>query len=196
MDVPLICDMSSDIFSRPIDAQRYGMIYAGAQKNMGPAGTTLVIVREDMLGKVERSIPTMLDYRTHIAKDSSFNTPPVLPIFVSMLTMEWVKAQGGLAAMQAHNEKKASIVYNEIDRNSLFQGTAEIADRSKMNACFVLKNDSLNDEFMAALMAAGCEGLKGHRSVGGFRASIYNAMSIEGVEVLAEVMKAFEQKHG
>ncbi|NNE28480.1 MAG: 3-phosphoserine/phosphohydroxythreonine transaminase [Saprospiraceae bacterium] len=192
---PLISDMSSDIFSRPVDVSRHGMIYAGAQKNMGPAGTTLVIIREDLLGKVSRTIPTMLNYQTHIAKDSSFNTPPVFPIFVSMLTMEWVKENGGVEKMATINEQKAAVVYDEIDRNPLFKGTAAKEDRSLMNATFVLENESLGEKFMEDATAAGCVGLKGHRSVGGFRASIYNAMTMEGVETLRDVMKAFEQKH-
>lgn len=195
-DKMLICDMSSDIFSKPIDISKYGMIYAGAQKNMGPAGTTLVIIREDILGKVEREIPTMLNYQTHITKNSSFNTPPVLPIYVSMLTMNWVREQGGLEAMATYNQNKAKVVYDEIDRNGMFKGTADIEDRSLMNACFVLNDSSLDAEFLEQCAAAGCDGLKGHRSVGGFRASIYNAMTMEGVEVLRDVMQDFEKKRG
>ncbi len=192
-NTPIVCDMSSDIFSRPIDIERYGLIYAGAQKNMGPAGTTLVIVREDMLGNVDREITSMLDYNTHIKKDSSFNTPPVFPIFVSMLTMRWIKSQGGVAAMAKHNEEKAAIIYNEIDRNSLFKGVAAKEDRSLMNVTFVATKEGIEKDFLAACEAAGCVGLKGHRSVGGFRASIYNAMSIEGVNTLAQVMQDFEK---
>ncbi len=194
--LPLVCDMSSNIFSRPIDIERYGLIYAGAQKNMGPAGTTLVIVNEDLLGKVDRKIPTMLDYSTHIKKDSSFNTPPVFPIFVSMLTMRWVKKMGGVEAMAKHNQEKAAIVYDEIDRNSLFKGAAAKEDRSLMNVTFVATQEGLDKDFLAACEAAGCVGLKGHRSVGGFRASIYNAMTIEGVKTLASVMQAFEKAKG
>ena len=195
-NVPLICDMSSDIFSRKVDVSKYMMIYAGAQKNMGPAGTTLVIVNKDELGKVSREIPTMLDYNTHISKGSSFNTPPVFPIYVSMLTLEWVKKNGGVEAMEKRNAEKANALYSEIDRNSLFSGTAAKEDRSLMNVCFLLNDDALQDAFLADAEAAGCMGIKGHRSVGGFRASIYNAMDLAGVEVLVEVMKGFEAKHG
>jgi len=190
-DLPLICDMSSDIFSRPIDIDRYGLIYAGAQKNMGPAGTTLVVIRKDLLGKANRDIPTMLKYETHISKGSMFNTPPVFPIFVSMLTMRWVKENGGLAGMANHNEAKAKIIYDEIDSNPSFKGVARKEDRSLMNVTFVLADETKNDAFLAACEKAGCSGVKGHRSVGGFRASIYNAMTIEGVEALVEVMKQF-----
>ncbi len=195
-DVPLIADMSSDIFSRPVDVDRYGVIYAGAQKNMGPAGTTLVIVRKDMLGKVSRTIPTMLDYNTHIKKSSAFNTPPVYPIYVCMLTMRWVKAQGGLAAMQKHNEKKAAFFYDEVDSNPCFKGVVAKEDRSLMNATFLLENDNLNNEFLRMCEEAGCVGVKGHRSVGGFRASIYNAMPYESVGVLVDVMKEFAKQYG
>ena len=195
-DCPIVCDMSSDIFSRPIPVDKFGMIYAGAQKNLGPAGTTLAIIRKDMLGKVSRTIPTMLDYQTHIAKNSSFNTPPVYPIYVCMLTLRWLKAQGGLKAMQTHNESKAAVLYNEIDSNPLFEGTAANEDRSLMNVPFVLKDDSLTSEFLTSATAAGCVGLKGHRSVGGFRASIYNAMTVEGIEILTSLMKEFAKKHG
>jgi phosphoserine aminotransferase len=195
-DVPLICDMSSEIFSRPVDVSKHMMIYAGAQKNMGPAGTTLVIINKEELGKVKREIPTMLDYNTHIAKDSSFNTPPVFPIYVSMLTMEWVLAQGGVDSMAKKNEDKAAILYNEIDRNPLFKGTVAKEDRSLMNICFLLEDNSKDQEFIDMVTEAGCMGIKGHRSVGGFRASTYNAMSVEGIEVLAGVMKRFEEKYG
>ncbi len=194
--VPFVCDMSSDIFSRPVDVKRYGIIYAGAQKNLGPAGTTLVIVRKDILGRVKHTIPTMLDYNTHIAKNSAFNTPPVYPIYVCMLTMRWIKEMGGLTAMAKHNESKAALLYNEIDRNPLFVGVAAKEDRSLMNATFVLNNDELNDAFMAACTDAGCVGVKGHRSVGGFRASIYNAMPVESIQVLVNVMKDFEKLKG
>ena len=194
-EVPIVCDMSSDIFSRPVDVGRYGMIYAGAQKNLGPAGVTLVIVRKDMLGKVNRSIPTMLDYQTHIAKNSSFNTPPVYPIFVSMLTMRWLREQGGLEAMAAKNQAKADLLYSEIDSNPLFVGTAAKEDRSLMNVTFVMNRPELEEGFLEAASAAGCVGLKGHRSVGGFRASIYNAMPIEGVQVLVEVMQDFARRN-
>lgn len=195
-EVPFVCDMSSDIFSRPLDINRFGMIYAGAQKNLGPAGTTLVILRKDMLGKVNRSIPTMLDYNTHIKKASSFNTPPVYPIYVCMLTMRWLKANGGVEAMEIKNKEKAALLYNEIDRNSLFKCAAADADRSMMNVTFVMDNSDLEDSFLKACSEADCVGIKGHRSVGGFRASIYNAMPIESVQILVDVMKDFESKMG
>jgi phosphoserine aminotransferase len=197
--LPLVADMSSDIFSKPIDASRFDLIYAGAQKNMGPAGTTLVVVRKEALGKVDRPIPTMLDYRTHINKNSAFNTPPVFPIYVSMLTLRWIKAAGGLQAMAARNDAKAKLIYDEIDRNALFEGTViDPIDRSKMNATFILKKESasLEAQFLEMCKEAGCVGVKGHRSVGGFRASIYNAMPMESVQVLVDVMKAFEAKNG
>jgi phosphoserine aminotransferase len=190
-NVPIVCDMSSDIFSRPIDVSKFGMIYAGAQKNMGPAGTTLVVIRKDMLGKVTRAIPTMLNYQTHIDKGSMFNTPPVFPIFVSMLTLRWVKANGGVEGMAKRNEEKAKILYDEIDSNPSFRGVARKEDRSRMNVTFVLENPKQDDAFLKACIEAGCSGIKGHRSVGGFRASIYNAMTKEGVQVLVDVMKKF-----
>ncbi len=189
--VPMICDMSSDVFSRRIDASKFGVIYAGAQKNLGPAGTTLVIVREDLLGKTERNIPTMLDYRTHIAKDSMFNTPPAYPIYVCMLTLRWIKEQGGLQAMEAKNEAKANLLYNEIDSNPKFEGVAAKEDRSLMNVTFVLKDKSQEAAFLEKCEAANISGIKGHRSVGGFRASIYNAMPMSSVQVLVDLMKAF-----
>ena len=193
-DVPILCDMSSDIFSRPLDMSKFSMIYAGAQKNMGPAGTTLVAIKKDLLGKVKRSIPTMLNYQTHIDKGSMFNTPPVFPIYVSMLTMRWVKANGGVKAMQKINEAKAKILYDEIDSNPMFKGVAEKEDRSLMNVTFVLENPDLDADFLAACTAAGCSGIKGHRSVGGFRASIYNAMPKESIQVLVGVMRDFATK--
>ncbi len=195
-DVKYICDMSSDIFSKPIDTSKFGMIYAGAQKNLGPAGATLVILDKEFLARTSREVPTMLDYNTHIAKDSSFNTPPVFSIYVSMLTMRWLKKHGGVEGLAQKNEAKAKLLYDEIDRNTLFVGTAQKEDRSLMNVCFLLNNDALVDEFLAQSAAAGCVGIKGHRSVGGFRASIYNAMPQEGVQVLVDVMKSFEEKHG
>jgi len=191
-DTPIVCDMSSDIFSRPIDPTRYSLIYAGAQKNLGPAGTTLVIVRKDVLGKVSRAIPTMLDYNTHITKGSMFNTPPAYPIYVCMLTLRWLKEQGGLEKMEEMNNKKAALLYGEIDRNPYFKGNVAKEDRSLMNVTFVMEDDSHTDAFMEAATAAGCVGLKGHRSVGGFRASIYNAMPYESVECLVEVMRNFK----
>ena len=194
--VPFVCDMSSDIFSRPIDVQKYGVIYAGAQKNLGPAGVTLVIVRKDLLNKVDRSIPTMLDYNTHIKKQSTFNTPPAFPIYVSMLTMRWLKENGGVAAMQAKNQEKANLLYHEIDTNPLFEGTAAKEDRSLMNVTFLLKDSDLESAFLDACAEANCVGVKGHRSVGGFRASIYNAMPKESVQVLVDVMKDFAKNFG
>jgi phosphoserine aminotransferase len=197
IDVPIVCDMSSDIFSRPLDMEKFSLIYAGAQKNMGPAGTTLVIVRKDILGKVQRQIPSMLDYNTHIAKGSMFNTPPAYPIYVCMLTLRWIKANGGLEAMQRKNKSKAKLLYDEIDRNSLFVGYTEKKDRSLMNVTFnmVAGHEDKADAFVAACDAAGCMGVKGHRSVGGFRASIYNAMPRNSVKVLVEVMAEFEKKY-
>ncbi len=191
-DVPLVCDMSSDIFSRSLPIEKFGIIYAGAQKNMGPAGTTLVIVRKDLLGQVERSIPTMLDYNTHIGKNSSFNTPPVFPIYVSMLTMRWVKANGGVAAMERINAEKASMLYQEIDSNPRFEGTvANEESRSVMNVTFVPTAEADKQKFFDACAAAGISTINGHRSVGGFRASIYNAMPKESVAHLIDVMRNF-----
>lgn len=194
--VPLVADMSSNIFSRVIDIDRYDLIYAGAQKNLGPAGTTLVLVKNDVLGKTGRQIPTMLDYRTHIDKKSSFNTPPVFPIYVCVLTLRWIKEQGGVAALESRNIKKAELLYNEIDRNSLFVGTAEKEDRSRMNVCFLAIDDKTENAFIAEAEKHKLLGLAGHRSVGGFRASIYNAMPMESVQLLIEVMQDFEKKHG
>ncbi len=198
-EVPLVADMSSDIFSRPLDAKRFDVIYAGAQKNMGPAGVTLVIVRREALGTTGRTLPAMLDYNTHIAKNSSFNTPPVFPIYVSMLTMRWVKANGGLDAMARRAEERARLIYDEIDRNPLFHGTVtQPEDRSRMNATFVMTEEKkdLESAFLSACKDAGIAGLKGHRSVGGFRASIYNAMPLESVQLLVDVMRDFARKHG
>lgn len=193
--VPMICDMSSDIFSRPLDFSKFGMVYAGAQKNLGPAGVVLVILDKEFAAKQARDVPTMLDYQTHVKKDSAFNTPPVFPIYVSMLTMRWLKKNGGLAAVAKQNEEKAALLYNEIDRNPLFYGTAAEEDRSLMNVCFLLHNEELTEGFLAACAEANCIGVKGHRSVGGFRASIYNAMPTEGVQTLVDVMKNYESKH-
>ena len=192
--VPLIADMSSDIMSRPIDVSKYTLIYGGAQKNVGPAGTIFAIVRKDALGKVSRYIPTMLDYRTHIEKESMFNTPPVFSIFVMNETLKWLKGIGGVEAIQKINQEKADILYNEIDRNSMFVGTAAKKDRSIMNVCFVMApgHEDLQDEFMAFAKEYGMVGIKGHRSVGGFRASIYNACKKEDVEALVACMQEFE----
>ncbi|WP_297553780.1 3-phosphoserine/phosphohydroxythreonine transaminase [uncultured Alistipes sp.] len=203
MDCPvtLIADMSSDIMSRPVDVKKYGMIYGGAQKNVGPAGVTFVIVRKDLLGKMDRKIQTMVDYRTHIGDEprnnSMFNTPPVFPIFVMHETLKWVKELGGLEAMYERNKKKAETLYNEIDRNSMFVGTAVKEDRSLMNVCFVMApgRENLESEFMAFAKEKGMVGIKGHRSVGGFRASIYNACPQESVEALVACMQEFEQLH-
>ena len=194
--VPVVCDMSSDIFSRPVDVSQFGLIYAGAQKNMGPAGATVVIVKEELLGKTGRQIPTMLDYRTHIKKESMFNTPPVFAVYVSMLTLQWLKDHGGVQWIESVNEKKAELIYGEIDRNSLFKGTADMADRSNMNACFLLENEQLKDTFDSMWKSAGISGINGHRSVGGYRASMYNALPVESVQVLVDVMKELERKHG
>lgn len=194
-DVPIVCDMSSDIFSQPFPAERFGLIYAGAQKNMGPAGTTLVVVRNDMLGKVSRQIPTMLDYRTFVGAQSSYNTPPVFPIYVSLLTMRWVKEQGGLAAMEKRNREKAEIFYAEVDRNSCFECPVRQEDRSLMNPIFFATKEEYEAPFLEACKQAKIMGIKGHRSAGGFRASMYNAMEKASVEVLVEVMKQFENQY-
>ena len=192
--VPLIADMSSDIMSRPVDVSKYAMIYGGAQKNVGPAGVTFFIVKKDLLGKVSRYIPTMLNLQTHIDGESMFNTPPVFPIFVMTETLKWVKEMGGVEAIYELNKKKAAILYDEIDRNPLFVGTAAKEDRSLMNVCFVMAPgyESLQDEFMNFAKERGMVGIKGHRSVGGFRASIYNACPVESVQALADCMKEFE----
>ena len=194
-DAPLIGDMSSDIFSRPIDVSKFDLIYAGAQKNLGPAGVTLVIVKKEILGKVDRDIPTMLDYNTHINKGSSFNTPPVFPIYVSMLSLEWLKENGGVTAAEQRNNSKAALLYNAIDNSSLFYTPVNGKDRSKMNVVFKLHNESLEAAFLEAADEAKCVGLAGHRSVGGFRASIYNAMDISSVEVLTKVITDFTSKN-
>jgi phosphoserine aminotransferase len=193
--VNLVADMSSDIMSRPVDVSKYALIYGGAQKNVGPAGVTFVIVREDILGKVSRYLPTMLDYRTHIKEASMFNTPPVFSIFVMNETLKWVKANGGLEAMQKHNEDKAALLYNEIDRNRMFVGTAAKEDRSLMNICFVMADEYKDKEeaFMAFAKERGMVGIKGHRSVGGFRASTYNACPVESIKALVECMQEFEK---
>lgn len=194
--VPMVSDMSSDIFSRGFDANKFGLIYAGAQKNMGPAGATMVVVREDMLGKVQRTIPSMLNYKIHAEGGSMYNTPSVYAIYVSMLTLRWIKSIGGVAEIEKQNNTKAALLYEEIDRNPLFKGTAAAEDRSHMNVCFVMEDPSLEPEFMQMAKDAGCIGIKGHRSVGGFRASIYNAMPLSSVQVLVDLMKEFESKKG
>jgi phosphoserine aminotransferase len=195
IDIPLVADMSSDIFSRPLDVSKYGLIYGGAQKNLAPAGITFIIVKEELLGKVDRAIPTMLDYRTHIDKESMFNTPPVLPLFAALKTLEWLKNNGGIAAMEKVNIEKAGLLYDEIDRNKLFKPTVTAAeDRSLMNICWIMNDEyaELEKEFLDFATGKGMIGIKGHRSVGGFRASTYNALPKESVVELVKVMKEFE----
>ena len=195
--VTLVADMSSDIFSRPVDVKKYGLIYGGAQKNLAPAGVTFVVVREDLLGKVDRKIPTMLDYRTHIKEDSMFNTPPVFAIYAMRETLRWVKSIGGVSKMFEMNKAKANLLYSEIDRNSMFVGTAEKESRSLMNVCFIMSDKYKDKEadFMAFAKERGMVGIKGHRSVGGFRASLYNALPIESVQALVDCMKEFEKNN-
>jgi phosphoserine aminotransferase len=195
-DAVLIADMSSDIFSRPINVADYGLIYAGAQKNLGPAGVTLVIVKDELLGKTGRDIPSMLDYQIHADKESMFNTPPVYPIYVSMLMLEWLKKNGGIDWIDKQNQTKADLLYGEIDRNPLFKGKAVKEDRSRMNATFALLDESKSEKFNEMLVSAKISGLKGHRSVGGFRASMYNALPLESVQVLVDVMKELEKTDG
>ncbi|GAA4971037.1 3-phosphoserine/phosphohydroxythreonine transaminase [Algibacter aquimarinus] len=192
--IPMVCDMSSDIFSRTLDFSKFDLIYAGAQKNMGPAGTTLVVIKEDILGKVSRKIPSMMDYKVHISKGSMFNTPPVFAVYTSMLTLEWLKDLGGIAAIEKENEKKSRLMYSEIDLNPLFKGFSAKEDRSDMNATFTLENENLKETFETMLKEAGINGLNGHRSVGGYRASMYNALPLDSVKVLVEVMSELESK--
>ena len=192
-NVPLVCDMSSDIFSRQLDFEKFDLIYAGAQKNMGPAGTTLVIIKEDILGKVQRHIPSMLNYQVHIDKDSMFNTPSVFAVYVSMLTLEWLKKLGGIPFIEGVNNKKAALLYKEIDRNRLFEGIVAKEDRSTMNATFILTDDRLTSTFNTMCEAAGISGINGHRSVGGYRASMYNALPLFSVQVLVDVMQELER---
>jgi len=197
VSVPLVADMSSDIFSRPLDVSKYSLIYGGAQKNLAPAGVTFVIIKDDILGKVTRPIPTMLNYKTHIEKESMFNTPPVLPVFAACKTLEWLKEKGGVKAMQKINEAKAKLLYDEIDRNKLFNVTVpDPEDRSLMNVCFVMSENYIEAEkdFAAFAKGQGMIGIEGHRSVGGFRASLYNAMAHESVQALVDCMKEFEKK--
>ena len=196
--VPMIADMSSDIFSRPIDVSKYICIYGGAQKNLAPAGATFVIVKDEALNKVSRYIPTMLNYQTHIEGGSMFNTPPVLPIYSAMLTLRWIKANGGVEEMQRRAKKRAELLYGEIDRNKMFRATvADPEDRSYMNICFVMNDEykDLEAEFMKFATERGMVGIKGHRSVGGFRASCYNAMPLESVQALVDCMQEFEKLH-
>lgn len=196
--VPLVADMSSDIFSRPVDVSKYGLIYGGAQKNLSMAGVTFVIVKDELLGHVDRPIPTMLDYRTHVEKGSMFNTPPVVPIFCALQTLKWIKANGGVEAMQKRAEERAEVLYSEIDRNKLFRATVTAKeDRSYMNICFVMADEykELEVDFLKFATERGMSGIKGHRSVGGFRASCYNAMPLEGVKALVACMQEFEAQH-
>ncbi|MGI4751355.1 MAG: 3-phosphoserine/phosphohydroxythreonine transaminase [Janthinobacterium lividum] len=193
--VPLVCDMSSDIFSREINVADFGLIYAGAQKNMGPAGATLVIVKDDLLGKAERQIPSMLNYQLHIDNGSMYNTPPVFAIYVSMLTLRWIKAKGGVAVIEKENEAKAKAIYAEIDRNPLFKGVCAVEDRSIMNVCFIMEKPELEKPFLKLAEERGLVGIKGHRSAGGFRASIYNALPITSIHALVEVMQEFAEKN-
>jgi len=193
--VPVVCDMSSDIFSRPVPASSMGLIYAGAQKNMGPAGTTLVVIRKDLVGHSGRRLNAMLDYGVHIKGQSMYNTPPVFAVYVSMLTLQWIEAQGGLTAMEKHNRAKAGLLYAEIERNTLFKPTVTDGTGSLMNVTFVLNDSKYEVVFEGLLREAGISGLKGHRSVGGYRASIYNAMPIESVQVLVDVMQTLENQH-
>jgi phosphoserine aminotransferase len=194
--VPLVADMSSDIFSRPIDVSKYAIIYGGAQKNLAPAGVTFVIIKDDILGKVDRPIPTMLNYKTHISKESMFNTPPVLPIYAALQTLKWLKAQGGITEMEKMNKRKAALLYDEIDSNPLFKATVPLEeDRSLMNICFVMNEgyQELESEFMSYAKERGMVGINGHRSVGGFRASTYNALPYESVEALVKCMREFAE---
>ncbi len=192
LNIPIVCDMSSDIFSRVLDFSKFDLIYAGAQKNMGPAGTTLVVVKEEILGKSNRYIPSMLDYQNHIKAESMYNTPAVFPIYASLLTLQWLKNLGGIAAIEKLNNAKAALLYNEIDRNPLFKGASVIEDRSIMNATFLLNDENYTSIFDEMLKKEGISGLSGHRSVGGYRASMYNALPIESVQLLVDVMKKLE----
>ncbi len=192
-DIPMVCDMSSDIFSRELDFSKFDLIYAGAQKNMGPAGVALVVVKEKILGKTGRTIPNILDYQEHIKRESMYNTPAVFAVYTSLLTLRWIKNQGGIKTLEKLNNDKAKLLYDEIDRNPLFVGTAQIEDRSKMNVTFRLKDEKHSKVFNALWQSAGVSGLNGHRTVGGYRASIYNAMPVESVQVVVEVMQQFEK---
>ncbi len=193
--VPMVCDMSSDIFSRQVYVADFDLIYAGAQKNMGPAGVTLVIVKDEILGKIDRKIPSMLDYKIHIEGESMYNTPPVFSIYVSMLNLKWLKAKGGVPVIEQENLAKARALYAEIDRNPLFKGTCAVEDRSNMNICFVMENPELEKDFLKFAEDREIVGIKGHRSVGGFRASMYNALPISSVHVLVDAMQEFAEKH-
>ena len=190
---PIVADMSSDIFSRSLDYSQFGLVYAGSQKNLGASGSTLVLVKKDLLGKVSRKLPSMMDYQLHIKNESMFNTPSTFSVYVNMLVLEWIKAEGGLAAMEKRNKEKADLLYSEIDRNALVVGYTAKEDRSLMNVVFNLTDESTKDRFDALCKEANISGIKGHRSVGGYRASIYNAMPLESVQVLVEVLKEFER---
>lgn len=192
--IPLVCDMSSDIFSRKVNAKDFDLIYAGAQKNIGPAGSTMVMVKKDILGKTGRKMLSMLDYQVHIKGGSMYNTPPVFPIYVTLLTLRWLKKNGGVAWIEKINQQKADCLYNEIDRNSLFFGTTAVEDRSNMNACFLTTKPELEVEFDKMWNEANISGIRGHRDVGGYRASMYNALPLESVQALVDVMKEFEKK--
>jgi len=193
-DVPLVCDMSSDLFSRKVNAKDFSLIYAGAQKNIGPAGSTMIMVKKDILGKTGRKMLSMLDYNVHIKGESMYNTPPVFPVYVTMLTLRWLKKNGGISWIEGINQQKADLLYSEIDRNSQFVGTTAVEDRSNMNACFLLNKTELEPEFDKLVKEANIDGIRGHRDVGGYRASMYNALPLESVQVLVEVMKTFESK--
>jgi len=192
-DIPLVADMSSDIFSRPLDYKQFSLIYAGSQKNLGASGSTLVIVKKDILGKVSRKLPSMMDYQLHIKNDSMFNTPSTFAVYVNLLVLEWIQAQGGLQALGKRNQAKADLLYGEIDRNPLVVGYANKEDRSLMNVVFNLTDESTKERFDALCKEANISGIKGHRSVGGYRASIYNALPLESVQVLVDVLKEFER---
>ena len=193
-NVPIVCDMSSDIMSRVVDISKYDLIYAGAQKNIGPAGSTVVIIKDEILGKTTNKIPSMLDYKQHIDGGSMYDTPPVFAIYVAMLNLRWLKSKGGVSEIEKENIAKANALYKEIDRNPLFKGTCAVEDRSRMNVCFVMENPELEKPFLKYVEDNGVEGLKGHRSVGGFRASLYNALPITSVHALVELMQDFEEK--
>ncbi|MEO8759498.1 MAG: 3-phosphoserine/phosphohydroxythreonine transaminase [Bacteroidia bacterium] len=193
-NIPLVCDMSSDIFSRKVNAKDFSLIYAGAQKNIGPAGSTMIMVKKDVFGKTGRKMLSMLDYQVHIKGDSMYNTPPVFPIYVTLLTMQWLKKNGGIAWIEKVNQQKADLLYNEIDRNSLFFGTVVKEDRSNMNVCFLTNKPELEPEFDKIWKDANISGIRGHRDVGGYRASLYNALPLSSVQVLVDTMKEFEKK--
>jgi phosphoserine aminotransferase len=192
--VPVVCDMSSDIMSRVIDVSKFDLIYAGAQKNVGPAGLTIAIVKNDVLGKIDRKVPSMLNYQSHIDNGSMYNTPPVFSIYVALLNLRWLKSKGGVAQIESENKAKADALYREIDRNPLFKGTCKVEDRSRMNVCFVMENPELEKPFLKYAEENGIVGIKGHRSVGGFGASLYNALPITSVHALVEAMQLFEEK--